>query len=113
MPEFAYANNGRKFSRTDERGVPIFDDKGKRKLYTRQEGLSWLCLSRNLNLGSGGDDLGDSSSDGRVVEKSAEGASQKISAPTLEQILKYSKKFVPQAAFEEFEGGLKGIYKSK
>lgn len=82
VPEFAHSNNQKRFARTDERGVPIFDDKGNRTLYTKQTGLSRLCLDGgwDLGLGSGGDDLAYSDSSGRVVEKSAEGAVAQKSA---------------------------------
>ena len=40
---------------------------GERYLYTRKDGLSVLCLVRDLGLGSDGDDLVNSGSDGRVV----------------------------------------------
>ncbi len=74
VPEFAYANNRRKFSRLDERGVPIFDDKGTRTLYIGQDGLSRVCLGGDLGLYSGNGDLADSGEGGRVVVVSAEGA---------------------------------------
>jgi len=73
-PELAYANNGRKFSRLDERAMPIFDDKGTRTLYTRQDGFSRVCLGGSLSLGLGDEDLAGSGENGRVVVVSAEGA---------------------------------------
>ena len=57
------------FDEVDERGLPINLDKykGNRIFYTRNDGLSGVCLSRLLNLGAGNDDLADSLDDGRVV----------------------------------------------
>jgi len=43
-PELSYQNNGRKFSRTDERGIPIFDEDGTRTFYARKDGLDGFCL---------------------------------------------------------------------
>ncbi|MBI2044935.1 hypothetical protein HYT23_02670 [Candidatus Pacearchaeota archaeon] len=73
-PELAYANHGRKFLRLDERGMPIFDDKGTRTLHTRQDGLSRVYLGWGLGLVSYGEYLAGSDEDGRVVVVSAEGA---------------------------------------
>ncbi|MEK6953226.1 MAG: hypothetical protein AABX29_09515 [Nanoarchaeota archaeon] len=85
-PELAYENNGRRFIKLDERGVPIFlsdeeisqlskEERNKlRTFYARQEGLSWLYLDRYLDLYSYRDNLVDSISDGRVVVESAAGA---------------------------------------
>lgn len=42
---------------------------------------------------------------------SAEGTAQKISAPTIEQILKVSKNFVPKATRKEYENKIKALYK--
>jgi len=80
-PELMHGNNQKKFSTTNEKGLPIFDEMGSRTLYTRDSGLSRLDLIRDLVLGSywGGDSLSDSLGDGRVVVvKTAEGGSQKI-----------------------------------
>ena len=70
-------NNKRTFSKTDRgTGLPSeVDDYYKSKygsgegrtLYTRNSGLSRLCLYRSLDLGSGDDVLAYSSDDGRVV----------------------------------------------
>ncbi len=77
-PEFSHANYGRSFSRTDERGVPIWDENGNRRFYTREVGLSGLCLSRrSLNLNSYNANLASSNADGRVaVVKSAAGTQE-------------------------------------
>ena len=58
--------DGKTFSEVDELGLPNFDKKGNRTLYTRN-GLSRLYLNRNLNLGSYDEDLADSFEGGRVV----------------------------------------------
>src|SRR3989344_135817 len=66
-PQLAYENNGKNFSKTANNGLPIFDEKGNRTLYTRQDGLSRLDLDGSLNVLSGWDNLDDSDSGGRVV----------------------------------------------
>ena len=43
-PELSYKNNEREFSRTDERGIPIFDKDGTRTFYARKDGLDGFCL---------------------------------------------------------------------
>lgn len=60
-------NNGRKFSKADEFGLPIFDEKGSRTFYARNEGLSGFCLNRNSGMGSIDRNLADSYGVGRVV----------------------------------------------
>lgn len=67
VSEFANLNGRKRFLRTDEKGVPLFDVDGKRILYTRQEGLSVLCLDGLLSLGSDDGNLASSNDDGRVV----------------------------------------------
>jgi hypothetical protein len=58
-------------------GLPIKVGKGNRTLWTRDSGLSRLCLGWNLGLYSYNDNLADSFDDGRVVLVStAEGSSQ-------------------------------------
>lgn len=77
VPEFAYTNDGRRFSRTDERGVPIFEDNGSRTFYAREQGVSRLFLRRSLGLSSGDEGLAYSNDSGRVVVvDDAEGVSQ-------------------------------------
>ena len=75
--EFSHNQPNKKFSVADERGVPIFDINGRRELYTRDAGLSRLCLGRDSVLGSGVVDLSSSNACGRLAVVSAEGA-QKI-----------------------------------
>ncbi|MBI2451624.1 hypothetical protein HYV50_00935 [Candidatus Pacearchaeota archaeon] len=60
-------NNNKRFSKTDDRALPIFDEGGERRLYTQDEGLSWLCLDSSLYVLSYGGDLAYSDGDGRVV----------------------------------------------
>jgi len=76
IPEFAGLNHGKKFLRTNKKGVPIFDEAGNRTLYTRQEGLSGLCLYGDLSLDSNNEYLADSSGSGRVVLVSGEATSR-------------------------------------
>ncbi len=78
-PELDYSNNKKRFSRVDERGIPIFEDNGSKTLYTRQDGLSRLCVDWGSGLNSDDGDLFNSSSDGRVVVVDALGASQNFS----------------------------------
>ena len=74
LPKFAHENNKRSFSRTDERGVPLFDESGDRTFYTRKDGISRLYLSRDLNLYSSDENLADSGGNGRVVIVGGEAA---------------------------------------
>ena len=85
------ANNNRKFSRFDERGMPIFDETGDKTLYTRDNGLSRVYLDRYLNLNSGNEYLADSIGNGRVVVVSAKGATKNFEAYTPAQIEKELK----------------------
>ncbi|MFH1376813.1 MAG: hypothetical protein ABIH25_04205 [Candidatus Woesearchaeota archaeon] len=65
----AKENNSKRFSETDENGLPIFGNigDGSRTLYTRNSGLSRLSLDWDLNLYSNWDDFDFSSLGGRVV----------------------------------------------
>ena len=75
VPEYSHENNGKRFSKTNERGVPIFNDGGNRYFWTRQGGLSRLCLGRGSSLYSNDDYLAGSDAVGRVpVVKGAAGA---------------------------------------
>lgn len=75
-PSLVGSNNERRFTFYDANGMPIFnedtDKTGKRRVWTRDRGLSGLYLSRNLYLGSNDVNLAVSSGDGRVVELSSE-----------------------------------------
>ena len=66
-PELANENDRRRFTKTDERGMPIFDKNGNRILYTRKSGLSRVNLDSQLNFGSSSVDLAFSSLGGRVI----------------------------------------------
>ena len=68
-----------RFDETDEIGMPVKLDKqkGKRALYTRDDGISGFGLSWSRVLDSDGYVLSYSNGDGRVVLVSAEGASLK------------------------------------
>jgi len=67
-PELSHLNNRKRFSRADERGIPIFDNEGERTFYARQCGIDRFCLDRDLSLVSywywG---LADSNANGRVA----------------------------------------------
>ena len=58
-----------KFSTVDKNSLPNFERNGSRTWHARNEGLSRLCLGRDLCLdsGYGDDDLADSDGDGRIV----------------------------------------------
>lgn len=70
VPEFSYKNNGKTFSETDERGVPIWNEKDNfngRSFYARKDGLSRLYVYGFLNLYSYDGGLDASLSSGRVT----------------------------------------------
>ncbi len=73
-PEFTGENSGKKFSQTNDNGMPIFDDNGERYNWTRENGLSRLYLNRYLNVISSDDGLANSGENGRVVLVRAESA---------------------------------------
>jgi len=75
-PQLDNKNNQRKFSQTDENGLPIFNKDGSRTLYTANSGLSRVYLDGDLVLVTRGDVLAASNEGGRVVVVSAEGTSQ-------------------------------------
>ncbi len=74
-PQLSHENNGRRFSRTDEMGMPIFDENGQITLHTREDGLSRLGIHWVLGLHSYWYILADSAPNGRVVVVSSEAAS--------------------------------------
>lgn len=78
-PDLSHKNNQRRFSRVNPDYSVEFNDKASRTLYTRDNGLSGLCLGRGLGLGSRVERLEDSDSYGRVVViDSAEGTQKNI-----------------------------------
>ena len=58
--ELSNKNNNKKFSKTNEKGVPIFDKNGNRTLYTREDGLSRFSLGMDSSLDSRYDGLSNS-----------------------------------------------------
>lgn len=74
-PQLEHANDCKKFSEADEKGLPIFNDNGTRTLYTRNSGLSRLYRNGDLNLDARDGGLTSSNSDGRVI-LCAEGTSR-------------------------------------
>lgn len=88
--ELSTENHGRKFLRTDEKGIPIFlsdkeiaelsaeGQKLLRVFYARDSGLSRFDVYAGAGLDSRCERLADSVAGGRVAEKSALGAAQKI-----------------------------------
>jgi len=80
--------------------------------------LRWLVRGDVSGFGGGrGFDYSDGSLFGVAKrgalsqKKIVEGDSKKIFAPTLKQVLKYSKPFVPEVAKEDFEKGLASLFK--
>lgn len=72
----------------------------------------WLCsVGRGYRSNFDGDNRYLYYDDGRLfgVEKSAKGTSQKIKQPSLKEIIRYSRRFVPEVARDEFEKGLKAL----
>jgi len=62
------SNHGKKFNRGDEKGLPIFEDRGSRTLYSGESnGLCRLYRNRGLDLNAGNRNLADSDEDGRVI----------------------------------------------
>ena len=67
-PELSHLNNRKRFSRADERGIPIFDNEGTRTFYTRRNGLGRFSLDRGLDLYSNwGRNLACSNANGRIA----------------------------------------------
>src|SRR3989344_5668972 len=55
------------FMTINEKGIPVKDENGSRKIYTRSDGLSRFYLDRISGVGSDGRDLAYSVGDGQVV----------------------------------------------
>jgi hypothetical protein len=66
-PQFDHKNDYAKFNNTDEKGLPIFDKKGSRTLYTGKGGLRRLYRNWGLSLGARIEVLTDDDGFGRVV----------------------------------------------
>ena len=69
-PELSYENNSKKFNKTNENGVPIFDINGNRPNNTMdiiENGLSRFSLYTDLGLDSWNDDFYGSREIGRIV----------------------------------------------
>jgi hypothetical protein len=75
-PDLHHKNNERGFKRINPDYSIEFDDKAKRTLYTRDNGISGLCLNGGSDLDSGDEGLAVSVDGGRVVVVSAEGANE-------------------------------------
>jgi len=76
--DFNNKNHNRKFSRINPDYSIEFDNDGTRTLYTRDNGVSRLCLGGDSDLDSGDEGLAGSGDDGRVVVVTGEASSQKI-----------------------------------
>lgn len=66
-PELNFRNNEKTFSKTDERGIPIFDKNGSRTLYTGDGGFSRLYIKEKGDLDSNFLNLAFSTPNFRVV----------------------------------------------
>ena len=66
-PVLSNKNNGKRFSRADENGIPILDGAGDKVVYTRDDGLSRACSDGGLVFVADRLHLAFSVSDGRVV----------------------------------------------
>ena len=67
VPELNHKKDKKTFSKTDERGIPILDKKGKRNLYTGDSSFSRLYLNKERGLDSTLINLAYSVPDCRVV----------------------------------------------
>ena len=77
-PDFDYENNKRRFSRLDEKGLPIFSEEGNKTFYASKNGLCRLSLNDYLYLNSDNGPLVNSGSHGRVVFINSEGAEKNL-----------------------------------
>jgi hypothetical protein len=66
-PSLSHGNNQKRFFRISQDYSVKFDEKGSRTLYTRDNGISRLCLYRGSDLDSRIEDLACSNDYGRVV----------------------------------------------
>lgn len=66
--------NGRRFARVDESGLPVFDEGGSRRWYTRDNGLSGFYVWPFLDLDTYSYDFTRSALDGRIILVSGEPA---------------------------------------
>ena len=86
-PQLAHKNNNKTFNETNDKGLPIFNKDGNRNLYTRDSGLSRLCLTGGFVLYSDSEKLDSSSNRGRVVAVSAKGTSpEKLKTDLMDKI---------------------------
>lgn len=83
-PDFDHKNNGKRISRINPDYSIEFDESGTRILYTREDGLSRLCVNWDLDVNSNVRILAYSNSVGRVVVVSAEGANENFEDHILE-----------------------------
>ena len=68
--------NGKRFSKVDRIGLPLFDENGERTWYARNNGLSRLYLGKSGSLNSDSEYLANSVVAGRVVLVSGEAVAQ-------------------------------------
>lgn len=85
-PQLSHENYQKRFSRMDEKGLPVFDDDGNRVNYTAQGGLHGFYLGRNEDLVSNNDNLEYSDDNGRVVVVRAGGAVPEILASRMSDL---------------------------
>lgn len=104
-PQLNHIHNQKRFSATDVNGLPIFDAKGNKTLYTGESGWSRLYLGRDLDLVSYGDDLAVSGSDGRVVVVRGGATSQNLDKYVAE--LRKERESEVEAIEKRFEAAMK------
>lgn len=66
-PQLTAENNRRRFTQTDQNGLPIFDENGAKTAYTASDGLRGFFRGRNLYLGASNVVLSCSYEAGRVI----------------------------------------------
>lgn len=88
-PQMNHKDHDKKFLKTNVKGLPIFNKNGTRTFYTRDSGLSRLCLEYTLDLDSYSDNLTDTTGRGRVVVVSDEvTSSEKLKSDLIDEINK-------------------------
>lgn len=99
--------NGSKFIEIDELGLPRFDSNGKHIWFARNQGLSGLCVNRNLDVISSNRSLAGSLSDGRVVVVSAEGANENFQEQFAQKLVRRKERF--EVAQREYQAKLQEL----
>lgn len=77
-PDFNHKNNSKRFRKINPDYTIGFDPNGKRRIITREQGISRLDMEENFNVSSDNEDLAFSYHNGRVVIVSSKANAQKI-----------------------------------